>query len=80
MALVPYLTKDDMNESNREFAERFEKKHNRLPWLRMLGAHYAPFLDAVDAMYPKFMEEGNLDKATKELIFIAGADARGCHW
>ena len=80
MALVPYLTKDNMNEGNRAYAEEFEKKHGRPPWLRMLGAHYPPFLDAIDAMYPNFMENGSLDKATKELIFVASAEARGCQW
>ena len=80
MALVPYLTKDDMNEGNRAYAEKFEEKHGRPPWLRMLGAHYPPFLDAIDAMYPNFMENGSLDKATKELIFVASAAARGCQW
>ncbi len=80
MALVPYLTKDDMNESNRPFADELERPHTRPPWLRMLGAHYQPFLDATDAMYPKFMEEGEIARATKELIFVACADVRGCAW
>ena len=80
MALVPYLDKDDMNPSNRAFAEKFERHHKRPPWLRMLGAHYQPFLDATDAMYPKFMEEGGIDRATKELVFVACADVRGCDW
>ena len=80
MALLPYLDKNDMNPSNRAFAEAFERRHKRAPWLRMLGAHYQPFLDATDAMYPKFMEEGGIDRATKELVFVACADARGCDW
>lgn len=80
MALVRYLTKDDMNEKNRAYAEKFERLHGRPPWLRLLGAHFPPFLDAVDAMYPKFMEAGSFDKATKELIFVASSEARGCQW
>jgi len=80
MALVSYLTKDDMNEKNRAYAEKFERLHRRPPWLRLLGAHFPPFLDAVDAMYPRFMEEGSFDRATKELIFIASSEARGCQW
>jgi uncharacterized peroxidase-related enzyme len=80
MALVPYLTKDDMNEQNRKIAEKFEKKHARPPWLRMLGAHFQPFLDAVDALYPHFMEHGGIDRETKELMFIASSHARACKW
>lgn len=80
MALVPYLGKEDMNERNRAVAEEFERRHCRPPWLRMLGAHFPPFLDATDAMYPNFMKYGSLDHATKELVFVASSDARGCGW
>lgn len=80
MALVPYLSKDEMTEKNRAVAEKFEKKHGRPPWLRMLGAHFQPFLDAVDAMYPHFMEHGLIDRETKELMFIASSEVRACKW
>ncbi|MDH3465616.1 MAG: peroxidase-related enzyme [Gammaproteobacteria bacterium] len=80
MALVPYLTKDKMSGKNRAFAEKFEQKHGRPPWLRMLGAHYPPFLDAVDALYPHFMEHGTIDRQTKELMFVASSEVRACQW
>ncbi len=80
MALVPYLDKKDMNEKNRKGAELFERKHGRPPWLLMLGAHYPPFLDAAEAMYPAFMEQGEIDRDTKELMFIASSEVRGCKW
>ncbi len=80
MALVSYLSKDDMNEKNRAVAETFEKEHGRPPWLRMLGAHFPPFLDAVDALYPHFVEHGGIDRETKELMFIAASEVRGCKW
>ena len=80
MALVPYLDKKDMNEKNREGAELFERKHGRPPWLLMLGAHFPPFLDAAEAIYPAFMEQGRIDRDTKELMFIASSEVRGCEW
>jgi uncharacterized peroxidase-related enzyme len=80
MALVPYLDKKDMNEKNRNGAELFERKHGRPPWLLMLGAHYPPFLDAAEAIYPHFMEQGGIDRDTKELMFIASSEVRGCAW
>jgi len=48
--------------------------------LRLLGTHYPPFVDAVSCMYPSFMTEGGIDRVTKELIFVACAETRGCQY
>ncbi len=80
MALVPYLTLDDMPEPHRSYAKDFHENFGRLPWLRLLGGHFWPFLDAISAMYPPFMTEGAIDRVTKELMFVAGAESRGCQY
>ncbi len=80
MALVPYLTTSQLPGRHREYAEAFEKRFGRLPFLRLMGGHFPPFLDAVDAMYPRFMTEGALDRETKELMFVASSDVRGCQY
>jgi uncharacterized peroxidase-related enzyme len=80
MALVPYLDVEEMPEPHRQYAKDFERDHGRLPWLRVLATHYPPFVDAVSAMYPSFMTEGGIDRVTKELIFVACAETRGCQY
>lgn len=80
MALVPYLEPDKMPEPHRSYALDFERRYGRLPWLRLLGGHFPPFLEAVSAMYPSFMTEGRIDRITKELIFVACAQARDCQY
>ena len=80
MALVPYLELDLMPEPHRGYAKDFEKQFGRLPWLRLLGGHFPPFLEAISALYPPFMTEGQIDRVTKELMFVAGAETRGCQY
>lgn len=80
MALVPYLKTHQLEGEHREYAETFEKRFGRLPWLRLMGGHFPPFLDAVDAMYPSFMANGDLDRNTKELMFVASSEVRGCQY
>jgi uncharacterized peroxidase-related enzyme len=80
MALVPYLTTEQLQGKHRDYAEAFEKRFGRLPFLRLMGGHFPPFLDAVDAMYPPFMTEGAIDRDTKELMFVAGSEVRGCQY
>jgi uncharacterized peroxidase-related enzyme len=80
MALVPYMDLDEMPEPHRGYAREFNERFGRLPWLRLLGAHYPPFLEAVSVMYPPFMTEGRVDRVTKELIFVACAQTRDCKY
>lgn len=80
MALIPYLTVGELDEPHREYAERFNRSHGRLPWLRLLAGRYPPLLDALAAMYPRFMAEGSIDRVTKELLFVACAQVRDCKY
>ncbi len=80
MALIPYMGIEEMTEPHRSYAIDFEQKHGRLPWLRILGSRFPPFVDALSVMYPRFMTEGGLDRVTKELIFVACAHVRSCEY
>lgn len=80
MALVPYLDVEDLPEPHRSAARAFREAHGRLPWLRLMAGRFPPLLDAIDAIYPRFMVEGRLGREVKELIFIASSQVRGCRY
>ena len=80
MALIPYPRKEQMAPDVREGIEVFEREHGRPTLVRLMAAHFPPALRAIDAMYHPFMTEGKLDRRTKELIFVASSNQRGCFY
>jgi alkylhydroperoxidase/carboxymuconolactone decarboxylase family protein YurZ len=80
MSLIPYPVKEQMSPEAREEVEHFEREHGRPTLVRMMAAHYPPLLKAIDTMYHPFMTEGKLDRRTKELLFVASSNARGCFY
>lgn len=80
MALIPYPTKEHMDPEVREHIEVFEREHGRPTLVRLMLAHFPPALRALDAMYHPIMTQGKLDRRTKELIFVASSNMRGCFY
>jgi hypothetical protein len=80
VALISYPSKEQMDPEAREHIEVFEREHGRPTLVRLMAAHFPPALRAIDAMYHPFMTEGKLDRRTKELIFVASSNQRGCYY
>jgi hypothetical protein len=80
MALIPYPQKEELGIEAREPIEAFEREHGRPTLVRLMAAHFPPALRAIDAMYHPFMTQGRLERRTKELIFVASSNQRGCFY
>ncbi len=80
MALIAYPNKEQLTPETREHIEVFEREHGRSTLVRLMAAHFPSALRAIDAMYHPFMTEGKLDRRTKELIFVASSNQRGCFY
>jgi len=80
MALISYPNKEQLDAGTREHIAVFEREHGRPTLVRLMAAHYPPALRAIDAMYHPFMTQGKLDRRTKELVFVASSNQRGCFY
>lgn len=80
MALISYPEKDQLDPEMRERIEAFERKNGRPTMVRLMTAHFPPAQRAIDAMYQPFMTQGKLDRQTKELIYVASSNMRGCFY
>lgn len=80
MALIDYPTKEQMTPAVREEIEVFEREHGRPTLVRLMAAHFPPLLATIDTMYHGVMTHGKLDRQTKELMFVAASNARGCYY
>jgi alkylhydroperoxidase family enzyme len=80
MALIPYPEPARLDPETRAAVDAFESEHGRPSLVRRMLAHYPPALAAIDRMYHPFMEQGQLDRRTKELVFVTASAARGCFY
>lgn len=80
MALIPYADPDALDAETRRAVQSFEQEHQRPSMGRRMLANYPPALFAMDVMHDRFMNGGQLSRRTKELLFVAAAQVRGCRY
>lgn len=80
MALLPYPDREDLADDVRQVINHFEAEHGRPSLLRLMLAQFPAGLGALDGLYHPVMENGNLPRRLKEMLFVVSAHTRGCFY
>jgi hypothetical protein len=81
MSLIPYVDLDQLDPELHSAMDPFEKEYGRPSLVRRMLANYPPLLRAFDELdWATLTAEGQLDRMTKELLFVASSNQRGCFY